>query len=69
MIPGMGIDGDAHDPWMVEPLDAQVDHVRGEAGAPVILEYGDYECPYSRQAFHAIEQVEHQLDPPKASES
>src|SRR5262249_7897643 len=27
----------------------------------VILEYGDYECPYSRQAFHAIEQVEQQL--------
>jgi hypothetical protein len=32
---------------MVEPLDERVDHVRGEAGAPVILEYGDYECPYS----------------------
>src|SRR6478735_12001184 len=46
---------------MVEPLDEQVDHVRGEAGAPVILEYGDYECPYSRQAFRAIERVEHEL--------
>jgi protein-disulfide isomerase len=34
------------------------------AAAPagrLILEYGDYECPYSRQAFHAIEQVERQL--------
>ena len=30
---------------MVEPVDEGVDHVRGEAGAPVILEYGDYECP------------------------
>jgi protein-disulfide isomerase len=46
---------------MVEPLDERVDHVRGEAGAPVILEYGDYECPYSRQAFRAIEQVEREL--------
>src|SRR6188472_2720315 len=46
---------------MVEPLDDQVDHVRGEAGAPVILEYGDYECPYSRQAFRAIERVEREL--------
>jgi protein-disulfide isomerase len=46
---------------MVEPLDEQVDHVRGEAGAPVILEYGDYECPYSRQAFRAIERVEREL--------
>jgi protein-disulfide isomerase len=48
-------------PPMVEPLDEQVDHVRGEVGAPVILEYGDYECPYSRQAFRAIERVEREL--------
>jgi protein-disulfide isomerase len=27
----------------------------------LILEYGDYECPYSRQAFHAIERVDQQL--------
>ena len=40
----------------------EADHVRGPAGGPLILEYGDYECPYSRQAFHAIEQIEHQLD-------
>jgi protein-disulfide isomerase len=46
---------------MVEPLDERVDHVRGEAGAPVILEYGDYECPYSRQAFRAVERVERDL--------
>ena len=42
----------------VEPVDADLDHVRGPTGGPVILEYGDYECPYSRQAFRAIEQVE-----------
>ena len=46
---------------IVEPLDEQVDHVRGEAGAPLILEYGDYECPYSRQAFRPIERVEREL--------
>jgi protein-disulfide isomerase len=46
---------------LVEPLDEQVDHVRGEEGASVILEYGDYECPYSRQAFRAIERVESEL--------
>jgi len=46
---------------IVEPLDEPTDHVRGEAGAPVILEYGDYECPYSRQAFRAIERVEREL--------
>src|SRR5438105_2485446 len=46
---------------MVEALDELVDHVRGEARAPVILEYGDYECPYSRQAFRSIERVEREL--------
>jgi protein-disulfide isomerase len=43
------------------PVDEKVDHVRGSATGPLILEYGDYECPYSRQAFHAIEQVNRQL--------
>jgi protein-disulfide isomerase len=43
------------------PVDEKVDHVRGSAAGPLILEYGDYECPYSRQAFHAIEQVNRQL--------
>ena len=46
---------------MVEPLADDVDHVRGEPGTPVILEYGDYECPYSRQAFRSIERVEREL--------
>src|SRR3954452_12685235 len=46
---------------MPEALEEQVDHVRGEAGAPVILEYGDYEFPYSRQAFRSIERVEREL--------
>ena len=44
------------------PLDEKTDHVRGSPAGPLILEYGDYECPYSRQAFHAIEQTERQLD-------
>ena len=44
------------------PLDEKVDHVRGSPVGRLIIEYGDYECPYSRQAFHAIEQVERQLD-------
>ena len=43
------------------PLDEKVDHVRGPAAGRLIIEYGDYECPYSRQAFHAIERVEQQL--------
>jgi protein-disulfide isomerase len=42
----------------MEPIEFDIDHIRGGAGAPVILEYGDYECPYSRQAFREIERVE-----------
>jgi protein-disulfide isomerase len=42
----------------MEPLDEAVDHVRGGAGGRLILEYGDYECPYSRQAFREIEGIE-----------
>jgi len=43
------------------PLDEKVDHVRGSPVGRLIIEYGDYECPYSRQAFHAIQHVERQL--------
>jgi len=43
------------------PLDEKVDHVRGSPAGRLIIEYGDYECPYSRQAFHAIELAEQQL--------
>ncbi len=44
------------------PLDEKVDHVRGSPAGRLIIEYGDYECPYSRRAFYAIEQVERRLD-------
>ena len=44
------------------PLDEKVDHVRGAPAGRLIIEYGDYECPYSRQAFRAIERVEQELD-------
>jgi protein-disulfide isomerase len=43
------------------PLDDRVDHVRGGGGGRLILEYGDYECPYSRRAFREIERVEARL--------
>jgi protein-disulfide isomerase len=42
----------------IEPLDEALDHVRGPASARLSLEYGDYECPYSRQAYRAIESLE-----------
>jgi protein-disulfide isomerase len=45
----------------LDPIDETVDHIRGPAGTRVILEYGDYECPYSRKAFREIQRVEAQL--------
>src|SRR5579862_257710 len=51
---------DEHQP-AVAPLDEAIDHVRGSRAGRLIIEYGDYECPYSRQAFRAIQQVEQQL--------
>jgi protein-disulfide isomerase len=45
----------------MEPLDDAIDHVRGSAAGRVILEYGDYECPYSRLAERGIGRVERRL--------
>jgi 2-hydroxychromene-2-carboxylate isomerase len=42
----------------MEPLDDAVDHVRGAPAGRLIVEYGDYECPYSRRAFREIGLVE-----------
>ena len=49
-----------HEPTL-QPFDEEVDHVRGPSAGRLILEYGDYECPYSRQAFHEIERIELEL--------
>jgi protein-disulfide isomerase len=46
----------------MEPLDEAVDHVRGPLASRGIVEYGDYECPYSRKAFRHIQRVESRLD-------
>lgn len=44
-------------------VDEAVDHVRGPLAGRLIIEFGDYECPYSRQAFRAIERVQAELGP------
>jgi protein-disulfide isomerase len=58
----MGAEASMSDPsGLLEPLDETVDHVRGARGARLILEYGDYECPYSRRAYREIQRVEREL--------
>jgi hypothetical protein len=42
---------------IVDALDDAVDHVRGPSGGRLILEYGDYECRYSRRAYREIDRV------------
>jgi protein-disulfide isomerase len=46
----------------MEPLDDAIDHIRGPSEGQVIVEYGDYECPYSRQAFREIQRLESRPD-------
>jgi protein-disulfide isomerase len=45
----------------MEALDPAIDHVRGAPAGRLIVEYGDYECPYSRRAFREIALVEGRL--------
>ena len=44
-------------------VDQERDHARGGEGSPAItlVEYGDYECPYSRAAYRSVQQIERQL--------
>jgi hypothetical protein len=45
----------------LQPVGEEVDHGRGPAAGRLIVEYGDYQCPYSRQAFREIARVEQRL--------
>jgi protein-disulfide isomerase len=49
-------------PRLDPPLDRSRDHVRGPEGVPVLVEYGDFECPYCRDAFPSIRKVIGRMD-------
>jgi protein-disulfide isomerase len=51
------VHGDLGPDVTLEPLDDAVDHIRGSPAERTILQYGDYECPYSRRAFREIQRV------------
>jgi protein-disulfide isomerase len=45
------------------PVNQDQDHIRGRAGAPVTLvQYGDYECPYSGAAYPIIKNVQSRMN-------
>ena len=47
---------------LTPPVDPDRDHWRGgERAVVTLVEYGDYECPYSRMAFRVIQRLEPQL--------
>ncbi|HKA26767.1 MAG TPA: thioredoxin domain-containing protein [Gaiellaceae bacterium] len=44
------------------PVSADSDHIQGPADAPLmLLEYGDYECPYCGEAYPIVKQLQEQL--------
>jgi hypothetical protein len=49
----------------LELLDDEVDHVRGPTAGRLVLEYGDYEYPYSR---HAFREIQRDADPQQSGE-
>src|SRR5690606_26626032 len=43
---------------LVDPVDPELDHIRGPEEAPVTLvEYGDFECPYCGQAEPVVREL------------
>jgi protein-disulfide isomerase len=47
---------------LTPPVDLDRDHCRGgERAVVTLVEYGDYECPYSRMAFRTIQRLEQQF--------
>ena len=47
---------------MTTPVSIGSDHIRGSIDAPItIVEYGDYECPYTRVAYPIVKEIMRQF--------
>jgi len=43
---------------LITPAKIGTDHIRGSIDAPIsIVEYGDYECPYTRMAYPIVKEI------------
>ncbi|HTW95006.1 MAG TPA: DsbA family protein [Tepidisphaeraceae bacterium] len=52
----------SHQPLLVLPVSEPRDHVLGSLKAPAVLvEYGDYQCPYCRHARHTVQYLRDQM--------
>ena len=49
-------------PQLISPV-AERDHIKGPLSAPIVLiEYGDFECPYCGQAYSLVKTLQDRLD-------
>ena len=45
-----------------DPVDTERDHVQGAPSAPItLIQYGDYECPYTRMSRHSVHALQQEL--------
>jgi protein-disulfide isomerase len=43
---------------LITPINIGTDHIRGSIDAPIsIVEYGDYECPYTGMAYPIVKEI------------
>jgi protein-disulfide isomerase len=43
---------------LAQPVNIGSDHIRGSVNAPLnIVEYGDYECPYTAMAYPIVKEI------------
>jgi protein-disulfide isomerase len=37
------------------------DHIKGAMNTPILVEYGDYECPYTGRAYPIVKEIQKRL--------
>ena len=52
------------EPRLTLPVSEDRDHIQGPSDAPVVLvEYGDFECPYCGAAYPIVKQIQDTMGP------